>query len=203
MTIKAIIFDMDGVLADLKEIHRDSFVEAYNSVSESFITKQAHDLYLCGFPTSVKLEKLGTFGKQAVAISKLKQEKTLELLSSLPPDIELQNMLTVLRKDYIILCCSNSLRKTVQLVLSKLGVLELFDAYFGNDDVIDSKPHHSMYRLAMAEEMLGPKDCLAIEDSLVGLETIRNVGCYGLWVKNRSELTLERIQNTCEIYRNV
>jgi beta-phosphoglucomutase-like phosphatase (HAD superfamily) len=46
---------------------------------------------------------------------------------------------------YKLAVCSNSIRKTVITVLSKLGIVEFFDLIISNEDVKNSKPHPEMY----------------------------------------------------------
>ena len=70
---------------------------------------------------------------------------------------------------YKISVCSNSIRKTVLTVLSKLGIMEYMDLIISNEDVKNSKPHPEMYWKAMSVMSCLPEETMIIEDSPYGL----------------------------------
>jgi beta-phosphoglucomutase-like phosphatase (HAD superfamily) len=142
---------MDGVLIDLKEVHRDAFLEAVYAVEKTWIEPEWHDKNLCGLPTTAKLEKMNVHPRSREAICKIKQEKTLEKINTIEVDYELYDILYSLTKNqYCIFCCSNSLVKTVEIVLRNLGVIDLFTDYLGNDDVFSPKPSPEIFYKVLA-----------------------------------------------------
>jgi beta-phosphoglucomutase-like phosphatase (HAD superfamily) len=143
--INTLIFDMDGVLVDLKELHRDCFLQALLVGAGLKVTPEWHDEYLCGFPTRIKLQKIGTQGPISIRVAELKQELTLKALEELKEDEDLIATIKELSWQYNIFCVSNSLRETVDLVLKKLGIAHFFEKYFGNDDFYSSKPSGEGY----------------------------------------------------------
>jgi multidrug transporter EmrE-like cation transporter len=125
MNIKFVIFDLDGVLVEAKEIHYEALNEALGE--KYMITWDEHLSRYDGLKTSQKLEMLTKdkglpvelydevwMNKQKLTIEKLRNlsqsEQLIECMSSLTND------------DYKIAVCSNSIRKTVLTVLSKLGM---------------------------------------------------------------------------------
>jgi HAD superfamily hydrolase (TIGR01509 family) len=191
--ITAIIADLDGVIIDFCDIHRECFQKALLVGVGLKIEDEYHNLQLNGNPTSVKLQKLGITGPNAIRVAELKQQYTLEAIKNIQPDKELKDLLLELSLNYNIFCASNSLHETVELVLTKLGVIDLFDGYFGNDDVSFSKPSPEMYLKAACIYGASIKECLVIEDSPIGEQAIKNSGMYGLMIKNRQDLTLDKI----------
>lgn len=198
--IKHIIFDLDGVLVDAVEIHAKAFIQAVFDIKQISISPIWHSNYLNGLPTHKKLENLGitnTIEKQQ--IHNLKQEYTFNELNNLIEDKELQNILIELRRQKLILsCASNSIQKTVDTILSKLGIIHYFDSIMSNQTVDNSKPSPEMYYKCMIENQLWVPDTLIIEDSEIGQTAIRNSGCKGLIIKNRQDLTLDKIIRVIE-----
>jgi len=128
--IKLIIFDLDGVLVEAKKIHFDALNEALGS--KYSIEWDEHLGKYDGLKTNQKLEMITKEKGLPVELHKIvwdeKQRLTLEKLHTLQPSTELQSCLVSLVSDgYKIACCSNSIRKTVLTVLSKLGIIEYFD----------------------------------------------------------------------------
>lgn len=191
--ITTLIFDMDGVLIDLCDIHRDCFKSALKTVVGLDISNDYHFECLNGLPTRIKLEKLGVSKENAIKINELKQELTTRAIEEIKPDKELQNIISGLHWNFRVFCVSNSTRKTVEMTLAKLGILRRFDGFIGNDDVFMTKPSPEGYFKAMCVFGASTSQTLAIEDSAVGEETIKKAGVHGLIIKNRSELTFERV----------
>lgn len=201
--ITTIIFDMDGVLIDLCQLHRDTFKRALFTHIGLDISDEYHDKHLNGLPTKIKLKKIGISGETALYISHLKQKFTLEALENITIDNDLNNTLWELSKEYSVFCASNSVRQTVEKVLNKLEITKYFTNFFGNDDVFYNKPSPEMYYKCMVNVGARPSQTLAIEDSEIGEQTIKNSGVHGLIVKNRSEVILDRIYNKIKEIENV
>jgi beta-phosphoglucomutase len=193
--IKHIIFDLDGVLLDAVEIHQIAFIEAYNKITKKELSIEQHFNELNGLPTKTKLEKLGIFDQSIVEkISGLKQELTLRELHKINEDIELLGICAILKtKKYKLSCASNSIRDTVYVALRRLGILRFFNHVVSNQDVKQPKPSPECYFQCILHNMVGVDETLVIEDSPVGAKAIELSGCYGLMVKNRAQLTLEKI----------
>jgi dTDP-glucose pyrophosphorylase len=98
-------------------------------------------------------------------------------------------------KNIKIACCSNSIRKTINIVLSKLGIIEYFDLIISNQDVKNGKPHPEMYWKCMSELGVVPEETLIIEDSPTGLLAASRTKANILRVSNPEDLTIEKIEN--------
>lgn len=192
---KLIIFDLDGVLLDSKQLHFNAFNIALKKSGCEAVSQQYHDQYLCGYPTTKKLEILGISNPMTIqSIRAIKQSETLEQLSKIEPDEELITLCQKLvNKKILLACASNSLIQTIKITLSKLGIIDYFSAYIGNDNVSKSKPSPEMYWACMVKLGIYSPDTLIIEDSPIGMEAIRQSGADGLNVKNRQDLTINKI----------
>ena len=151
--IKLVIFDLDGVLVEAKNIHFEALNKALGK--KYAIEWNEHLSIYDGLKTNQKLEMLNKNKGLPTSMYKEvwdnKQKYTLEALSNLQPSTQLQVCLKSLTLEgYKIACCSNSIRKTVLTVLSKLGIIEYFDLIVSNEDVKNSKPHPEMYWKAIS-----------------------------------------------------
>ncbi len=195
MKIKLIIFDLDGVLVEAKNIHFDALNEALGKYAISW---QEHLSTYDGLKTTQKLQMLseqkGLPIEEHEVIWDTKQLITLRKLKDLKPNNTLQSVMNSLVEDgYKIAVCSNSIRKTVLTVLSKLGIMEFMDLVISNEDVDNSKPHPEMYWKAISKMKCLPEETLIVEDSPYGLLAAARSKSYILRVKNPLEVTYTNI----------
>jgi len=199
--IKLIIFDLDGVLVEAKKIHFDSLNKALSIFNNDFvIDKDEHLNKYDGLKTNQKLEML-TVQKNLPRelhskVWELKQNYTIDELRNLKSDEQIISTISRLSKDgYKIACCSNSIRKTVLTVLSKLEIIEYFDYIISNEDVTNSKPHPEIYWTAMSKLSFLPEETLIIEDSPHGLQAAYRSNSNIFRVENTTQVTYDNIVN--------
>ena len=194
--IKFIIFDLDGVLVEAKSIHFDALNEALGE--QYAIEWNEHLSKYDGLKTNQKLEMLtkekGLPVEMYTEVWEEKQRLTLLKLKNLQPSSQLIECMERLSSEgYKLAVCSNSIRRTVLTVLSKLGIIEYFDLILSNEDVKTSKPHPEIYWKAMS--MLGvlPEETMIVEDSP-----------FGLLAASRSKATVMRVVSPKEVsYINI
>jgi HAD superfamily hydrolase (TIGR01509 family) len=196
MSIKLVIFDLDGVLVEAKNIHYDALNEALGE--EYSISWNEHLSTYDGLKTNQKLEMLSERKGLPTELHKDiwegKQKLTLQKLKELKPNQTLQSLMDALVEDgYKIAVCSNSIRKTVLTVLSKLGIMEFMDYIISNEDVQNSKPHPEMYWRAISKMGCLPEETLIVEDSPYGLLAANRSKAHVLRVKNPTEVTYTNI----------
>ena len=197
--VKLIIFDLDGVLVEAKNTHFDALNEALSNVNSSYkINWNEHLNKYDGLKTFQKLNLLtrekGLPKETHNQIWEDKQKITLQKLLSLKPNPSLQSVMsTLLENNYKLAVCSNSIRKTVLTVLSKLGIIEFMDLIISNEDVKNSKPHPEMYWKAISMMSMLPEETLIVEDSPYGLMAAARSKSHILRVKNPSEVTYNNI----------
>jgi HAD superfamily hydrolase (TIGR01509 family) len=193
--IKLIVFDLDGVLVEAKNIHFEALNKALGKYA---IDWNEHLSTYDGLKTNQKLEMLhknkGLPKEKFEEVWNNKQKYTLEALASLKKDDTLYSTIQNLSSDgYKLAVCSNSIRKTVLTVLSKLGIIEFFDLILSNEDVQNSKPHPEMYWKAISKMSCLPEEALIIEDSP-----------YGLLAASRSKAHILRVGSPKEVnYINI
>jgi HAD superfamily hydrolase (TIGR01509 family) len=194
--IKLIVFDLDGVLVEAKNIHFDALNNALGTEYE--ISWAEHLSTYDGLKTNQKLEMLSERKGLPTELHKevwdKKQKYTLQMLKELKPNQTLQSVMSALSEDgYKLAVCSNSIRKTVLTVLSKLGIMEFMDLIISNEDVKNSKPHPEMYWKAISMMSCLPEETLIVEDSPYGLLAASRSKSHILRVRNPQEVTYTNI----------
>lgn len=197
--IKSIIFDLDGVLCDLVQVHRKALDSALLEVCGYTISEYEFWRYYNGIPSNVKLQMLINRGilkpKDKDKVWQLKQDRTCEMINTvLSLDYQKIDLLKKLKENYILSCVSNSIKNTIEIALSVTGQLPYIDLILSNEDFGDKpKPDSFCYSLAMNKLKCCKNECLIIEDSEKGISAARGSGAHVLEVENPSKVTLDNI----------
>lgn len=196
---KLIIFDLDGVLIESRDLHFEAFNMALASVGVSYIiSKDEHLSTYDGLPTSEKLKLLtknkGLPPEKYDQVWNMKQKHTLFLLEKLRRSDKLIEIMEEVKKQgYLVSVASNSVRKTIQVALEAIGVSKYVDYVQSNEDVLYNKPYPEMYWNCMRALKAIPETTIIIEDSHIGREGAMNSKAHLLPVENSKDLTLEKI----------
>jgi HAD superfamily hydrolase (TIGR01509 family) len=211
---KLIIFDLDGVLVEAKQIHFETLNQALREVakSEKYVISEAEHLSIYdGLKTNQKLELLtqnkGLQTDTYKWVWNRKQQLTIEAISELQPDLEKIELFKELRdRGYKLACASNSIRRSVLVMLAKIGIIEYMDLIISNEDVKNSKPHPEMYWKTMSMMGCLPEETLIVEDSPHGLLAASRSRANVLRVDSPKDLVISKIiskldetQNTMNI----
>lgn len=196
--IRAVLFDMDGVLIDAKDWH----YEALNRALELFgytISRESHLSTFDGLPTRQKLRMLtqsrglpeGLHG----FLNALKQRFTIELSNlRCKPVFHHQFALSKLNADgYKLAVCSNSVRNSVETMMSLSGLDLHLHVLVSNEDVEKAKPDPEMYLKAMSSFGLDPRECLILEDNDHGIQAARASGAHLLEIGTPADVTYAAI----------
>ncbi len=196
---KLVIFDLDGVLLDSKDLHFQALNRALRiSNFGAEVSTETHLVALDGLPTLRKLEVFAQLFPDAnLDVGKTyleKQRITHQLLEKLGPDPELIEILAHLKSEDIkVAVATNSIRKTLDLVLDRLGIVQYIDFSLSNEDVVNSKPHPEIYWLCMAHFGAVPAETAIFEDSKVGKQAALQSGAKLVSVTSRMDLSLQMV----------
>ena len=198
--MKLIIFDLDGVLVEARDIHYEALNRALSEVDEKYVIgREEHLSSYDGLSTSKKLKKLtkekGLPESLHGQVWEGKQKCTHKVISdTVEPSSLIHMLLRRLKAEgYTIYCASNSIRSSVKLMLLKTGYIEFIDEYFSNEDVKNPKPHSEIYLKCMVHAGVNPEDCLIVEDSHIGREAAAKSGANVLGVKGLEDVNIKNV----------
>jgi HAD superfamily hydrolase (TIGR01509 family) len=196
--IKAILFDMDGVLVDAREWH----YAALNRALDLFGLRIGLDSHLStfdGLPTKRKLQILtqsrGLPAQLHDFINEMKQRFTMEIVAThCKPTFQHRYALGRLRKEgYRLAVCSNSVRNTVTTMMALTQLDTCLEVMLSNEDVVNAKPDPEIYMTAMARLGVAPAECLIVEDMDHGIQAARASGGHVLTVASPADVSYERV----------
>jgi HAD superfamily hydrolase (TIGR01509 family) len=208
MSLKAIIFDFDGLLVDTEwpafvawsAIYKEHGAVLDLSVWVACVGTQG------GFDPAVHLSQLtgNVLQSDLLFLDKEKRKKEIcDQLPFMPGALELFEQAR--GKQLKLAVASSSDQKWVHHHLKRLNHLHLFDVVVTKDDVARVKPDPELYLLAAQKLGVEPANCLVFEDSLNGVKAAKAAGMYCLGVPNRVTGILDfsladgKVGSLCEI----
>jgi beta-phosphoglucomutase len=196
--IKAVIFDMDGVLIDAKDWH----YEALNRALLHFgyhISRYDHLVTFDGLPTRRKLEILtqeqGLPASLHSFINELKQIYTTEIIHARckPMFLHEYALSNLKAMGYKMAVASNSIRNSIELMMNKSNLEPYLDGIVSNQDVAHGKPDPEIYHKAMAMLGVTPQETLVLEDNEHGIASARAAGAHLMIIGEVTDVTLDGI----------
>ena len=172
--LKLICFDLDNVLVDTKDLHFQALQYACKYVAGFDLTKDYHNEYLEALPTKTKISILNNHN----LVDKLyndeiykEKQRATELLFAkhVKPDQKIEDILVYCRNNFrYVHLASNCIRSSVDILLKRLEIADLFDFTIANTEIELPKPHPEMYMKCILQAKVVPIQTLIVEDSLNG-----------------------------------
>lgn len=194
-----IIFDLDGVLIDSRDLHYKSLNAALEKVwPEAVIEHDEHLAIYDGISTKRKLDMLsvrkGLPAGVHAQVWSVKQAATIDLIKEFPRDERLVRLFAEIKdRGFKIAVCSNSIRETVKHALLAIGVMPYVDVFVSNEDVTHPKPHPEMYWRAMTLMGTIPARTVIVEDSEIGREGAKATGAHQHFIRDADDLDPARV----------
>jgi beta-phosphoglucomutase-like phosphatase (HAD superfamily)/dTDP-glucose pyrophosphorylase len=207
MTVKLLIFDLDGVLINTCDIHYQSLNQALLEICGFTINLEDHINIFNGLNTKTKLEILTNTHNidrnLHTLINNRKQELTKTLLENIKPDKQKQELLLHFKKhNYKLHCASNCISETLYMILEKMGIKQYFDHVFSNEDVKFPKPSPEIYYNCFIKENLSSSECIIFEDSILGIQAAVKSGANVCHIPNSNYLQIDKVNEAIEYYNN-
>lgn len=191
--IKAILFDMDGVLIEAKDWHYDALNRALGLFGME-ISRYDHLVTYDGLPTNRKLDMLtmeqGLSRELHPFIYEMKQLYTMEIVHTrCKPRFYHEYALSTLKSEnYSIAVCSNAIRNSVEVMLEKAALSPYIDFFISNQDVS---------RLG-----LPPEQCMIVEDNEKGIQAARASRAHVMEVDSVEDVNYQNIMNHIKGFEN-
>ena len=202
--IKAVIFDMDGVLIDAKEWHYEALNRALGLFGYE-ISRYDHLVTYDGLPTAKKLEMLSMEKGMPLQLHKfineLKQQYTVDrIITDCHPVFSHEYALASLKEEgYHLAVASNSVRKSVEMMMERSNLIMYLDFFLSNQDVTKGKPDPEIYNVAIAKLNLRPDECLIVEDNQNGIRAAKAAGGNVMQVDSVYDVNYTNIKKHIEM----
>jgi len=198
MDNKLVIFDLDGVLIDSRDVHYDALNNALIKINPKFvITREEHLSKYDGLGTTMKLKMLTELKGLPVEyhdqVWKQKQKETIDILQGLSENKTAIYIMKKLKKEgWKIAVASNSIRETIITALNAIGVIGYVEYIVSNEDVKHHKPYPEMYWKCMTALNALPQNTVIVEDSHIGRQGAIASGGHLYGIKDADDLDRDK-----------
>jgi beta-phosphoglucomutase family hydrolase len=185
--IRAVIFDMDGVIVESEHLHikaeQQTMLKHGVRISAEELHTYTGTTAEFMFTELIKKYKLNTtfervFDEKEVFMFELLEKETrptkgvIELLKKLK------------RKGIKLGIASSSHRKLIEYILRRLDIVRLFDFVVSAEDIAHSKPNPEIFLRSAGGLRVEPVECLVVEDAKLGVEAAKNAGMRVVGYRN-------------------
>ena len=179
MVIKAIIFDMDGVIIDSEPAHLVS-ANIVLAKEGANLSEEDNEVYLGWNEKRYWTDLVARFNLSRSVDDYIVERHEL-LLGLLRQELPIAKgiesaLLEAQARGLKIGLASSAEMGLIQHVVDKGGLLKYFDSISSGDEVRNSKPDPEIFLLAADRLNVAPKDCLVFEDSLNGVAAAQEAG---------------------------
>ncbi len=189
--IKAVIFDMDGIIIDSEPIASEVVIKVLKEYGKEPIFHpdgNVQEVGITDLEDWTKMKARYHLDEDVQVLIDKMQKLLFDRLNSgiepMPGLIELLDFLE--EKKVKIGLASSSGSPRIELILSKLGIRDRFKTIISGESLVQSKPHPEIYE--KAAQMLGekPENCLALEDAEHGVESAYQANLKVIAIPNSS-----------------
>jgi beta-phosphoglucomutase family hydrolase len=179
--IAAVIWDMDGVLADTAPYHLLAWRETFAKRGVNFTEKDFERSFGIRNDTIIK----NVLGEQTTEaeIETIAREKEVTFRRIIGKDIKplpgALKLLEVLDEHGVKMAIASSTPiENVRLIVGSLGIEKCFQAVITDRDVTEGKPSPQVFLLAAQRLGAEPKNCIVFEDAVAGVMAAKSAGMY-------------------------
>lgn len=204
--VKAVIFDMDGVIFDTELVYLD----IWSKVFEKYGYKLQKEVYAEVLGTgreNVKKVFLKNYGND-LPIEIMYKEKDENLKKAVDKGIPLKDgaykILSYLKNNkYKIALATSATRERALKQLRYSDIESFFEIIVSRDDVKETKPNPDIFLKAAQKLNVNPNQCIVIEDSGAGIKAAFNAGMIGVHIVDLKEADNEIIRSCYKSFNNL
>jgi len=181
--MKAVIFDMDGVIVDTEPVNQQRILQYIRGINPS--AKEEDLNGLVGRGSKEIWEILARVSESGKSADEMKENYRLYWIPRHCEKIDYTKLFRLAVRDVLSYArtygiktavASSTEYEKVKAILTEVGIFDRMDAVVSGEDCGRPKPHPDVY-LKTAERLgVSPAECLVIEDSTVGIEAAHQAG---------------------------
>jgi beta-phosphoglucomutase len=184
---KAILWDMDGVIADSSAFHFAAWQEAFAKRGIKFTKEDFTKLFGTrnDFIIGSIMGKELPGGDVKIIVREKEENFRRKATGSIKPFPGVVRLLNAIKRgNFKLGLVSSAPKENIDLVLRELNLEGIFECVVFGQEVSESKPSPQIYLLAARKLGATPNDCLAIEDSPLGVKAAKTAGMKCLAIAN-------------------
>lgn len=181
MNIKAILFDMDGVIVDTEPLHRKAYFKMFEEMNIE-VSEEMYASFTGASTQKVCTRLIEHFGleKNWNELAETKR-KYFKYYFDNDPEFDLIPGVRALIEHYYshglkLVLASSAHMNTINWVFEKFGLEKYFVGKISGADLKESKPHPEIFELAAKMSGEERENCLVIEDSTNGIQAANAAG---------------------------
>lgn len=207
--MKAVIFDMDGVIIDSEPIHNVTLLDTFAKYNVKF--DPADFPKFVGLTTPFILQKLIDEQQLPITLTEILTYHETNLFAAIRDgDLTaidgIPELLATLREKNIpAAIASSSPLCLIKTVVAKFGLQDFFVHLTSGEDLPKSKPDPAIYRITAEKLGVDPADCLVIEDAKLGVQAAKAAGmtCIGFQNINSGDQDLSKADRIVHSIREI
>jgi HAD superfamily hydrolase (TIGR01509 family) len=184
-SIRAVLFDLDGVVIDSEPVHERSLMVASERLGHKLTPSELRQLKgLNQEASAAGLKSLAASSNvDFIEIVRIRSQVFAELIDHVRLMPNVRKFIHRLRiTGYSVALTTSSGGSGLATIFDRFGLCQVFDVVVTGDQVTHSKPHPEPYRLTAQRLGVRPDHCLAIEDSINGIISATGAGCYAVGI---------------------
>jgi beta-phosphoglucomutase len=216
MALKAVLFDMDGVIVDSEPLHRKAFYSTFEDLG-IVVPKEVYTSFAGAATHNIAVKLIDMYGLDVSAeyIMETKRKYFSDLFYNdsefdLVPGV--RNLIEHYAENQIkLVVASSATRNTIEMVFDKFGLDKYFIGRISGADLVESKPNPEIFIQASKLARESVENCMVIEDATNGIVAAHRAGIFcsayksphthlqdyslaGLVVSDYTELSLDKLE---------
>lgn len=202
--VKAVLFDMDGVIIDSEPIHYRLSKLYYSELGLDITDEEYYTFVGVGdVEIFTRLKTKYGLKEELGDLVETYQQRYLDHLRSQKEQKPIRGVDGLIRelhrKNYLIALGSSATRQNIEAVLEAFQLQEYFSAVASACEVEQSKPAPDIYLLAAEKLAVNPSECVVIEDSCNGIKAAKLAGMKCIAYHNPNSGDQDLSQADCVI----
>lgn len=191
--IKAVIFDLDGVISNtdltrfstLRELLKERGIDLDQSLYPESIGERTEVFLRKHYGNALSDEEITTINGKRKSLIRQFPEKYIQAMPAVKQCLETLN-----DSSLIFAVASSANRDIIDITLKTLKIAQYFKVIVGSDEISKSKPDPETYLKCIEKLSLGSEECVAVEDSVPGIKSAKAAGvkCIAVTYSHPREL---------------